>query len=197
MTIDPSRLEFAPLTAERWDDFARLFGANGACGGCWCMWWRLARAEFNAGKGEGNRKAMREIVASGAVSGVLAYYEGAPVGWCAIAPRDAYPSLKRSRILKPVDARPVWAVTCFFIAKAFRNRGVSVALLKAAVRFAASRGATLVEGYPHDPRGAQLPAPFVWTGLANAFRAAGFQEAARRSPTRPIMRLDLTGTRAN
>ncbi|MFB3829824.1 MAG: GNAT family N-acetyltransferase [Bryobacteraceae bacterium] len=186
--LDPSKLEFAPLAKDRWNDFARLFGANGACGGCWCMWWRLARAEFNARKGEENRQAMRKIVASGAMPGVLAYYEGEPIGWCAIAPREAYPSLKRSRVLRPVDGRPVWSVSCFFVAKPFRGQGVSVELLKAAVRFAAGRGAALVEGYPHDLGGSKRPAPFVWTGLVEAFRAAGFKEAARRSPTRPIMR---------
>src|SRR5574340_440910 len=190
--LDVARLEFTPLTKERWKDFAKLFGSNGACGGCWCMAWRLARAEFNAGKGEPNRKAMRKIVDSGAMPGVLAYYEGEPIGWCAIAPREVYPALERSRVLKPIDERPVWSVSCFFVAKPFRVQGVSVELLKAAVRFAASRGATLVEGYPQDLGGSKLPAPFVWTGLAGAFRAAGFQEAARRSRTRPIMRETVT-----
>ncbi|HKQ62266.1 MAG TPA: GNAT family N-acetyltransferase, partial [Candidatus Polarisedimenticolaceae bacterium] len=90
-------------------------------------------------------------------------------------------------VLKPVDAAPVWSVSCLFVARAHRRRGISVGLLRAARRHAARHGALLVEGYPVDPRG-RAPDAFVWTGLASAFRQAGFTEVARRSPTRPIMR---------
>ena len=151
------------------------------------MWWRLNRAEWDRGKGEGNRKAFRRLVRSGAELGVLAYADGEPVGWCAIAPREQYPRLASSRILKPVDDQPVWSVTCFFIARGFRHQGLSTALLKAAVDFARSRGAKFVEGYAHDVKKPSADV-FVYTGLASAFRKAGFKEAARRSKTRPIMR---------
>jgi GNAT superfamily N-acetyltransferase len=180
--------EFHPLTPNRWPDLERLFGANGACGGCWCMWWRASPSEFRRDKGAGNRRALRRLVAAGAEPGILAYdADGAPVGWCAIAPRTEYPRLERSRILAPVDDRAVWSVTCFFIARGHRRRGLSRVLLEAAVRFAADRGADIVEGYPVETATRQAD-PFVWTGLASAFRRAGFREVARRSPTRPIMR---------
>jgi len=152
------------------------------------MWWRLNRVEWNRGKGEGNRKALRKLVHSGAEAGVLAYADGEPVGWCAIAPREQYPRLGRSRILKPVDDQPVWSVTCFFIARGFRHQGLSTKLLKAAVDFARARGAKIVEGYPHDSKKATADV-FVYTGLVSAFRKAGFKEVARRSKTRPIMRV--------
>ena len=184
----PGRTEIVPVTAERWPDLETLFGPRGACAGCWCMWWRLPRKEFEARKGEGNREALRAIVASDAVPGLLAYVEGVPAGWCAIAPRDHYPGLARSRILSPVDERPVWSVTCFFIARSYRRRGLTVRLLLAAVEHARSRGAQVVEGYPHDAGEGELPPAFAWTGLAAAFRTAGFEEVARRSPKRPIMR---------
>lgn len=180
-------LSFHPLTPERWADLEHLFGPRGACAGCWCMWWRLARTEWKRGKGEGNRKAFRKLVRSGAEPGVLAYADGEPVGWCAIAPREQYPALTRSRILKPVDNRPVWSVTCFFIARRFRHQGLSTGLLKAAVDFASARGAKIVEGYPHDAKKATADV-FVYTGLVSAFRRAGFKEVARRSASRPIMR---------
>jgi GNAT superfamily N-acetyltransferase len=183
-----SAYEFHPLTPDRWPDLERVFGAKGACGGCWCMWWRASPSEFRRGKGAGNRRAFRRLVTGGLEPGILAYdARGTPVGWCAIAPRKEYPRLDRSRILAPVDDRQVWSVTCFFIAREHRRRGLSRALLEAAVRFAAERGARIVEGYPVEPR-ARQPDPFVWTGLASAFRRAGFREVARRSPTRPIMR---------
>ena len=96
-----------PATPDRWHDLERLFGAKGACGGCWCMLWRLPRGEYDRGKGEGNRAAMRVLIAAGKAPGLLAYVGKEPVGWCAVAPRAVYPGLERSRILKPVDDRPV------------------------------------------------------------------------------------------
>ena len=182
-----ARYAFHPLTPDRWDDLARLFGPKGACGGCWCMWWRAAPADFRAGRSGGNRRAFRALVRSGAEPGVLAYEGDEPVGWCAIAPREAYPRLARSRVMAPVDEQPVWSVTCFYVDREHRGRGLTVALLDAAARFAAERGARIVEGYPTEP-GAHQPDVFVYTGVASAFQAAGFDEVARRSPHRPVMR---------
>ena len=187
-TGGPVKLEFSPLTFDRWADFETLFGERGACGGCWCMWWRLKRAEFEQKKGAGNKKLMKAIVRSGEVPGLLAFAGGRPVGWCAVAPRENLPGLDRSRILKRVDDTPVWSVACFFIDKNWRKRGVSVALLKAAVRYVKQKGGKVLEGYPVEPRKDTTPAVFAWTGLASAFEAAGFEEVARRSETRPIMR---------
>jgi len=182
---------FAPLTGERWADLEVLFGPRGACGGCWCMAWRLTRSEFDRGKGDGNRKAFRAIVRSGAEPGVLAYHGGEPVGWCAVAPREDYPALGRSRVLAPVDERPVWSISCLFVARAARRSGVSVRLIRAAVEHAAAHGGSVVEAYPVEPYSENMPAAFAWTGTASAFRKAGFTEVLRRSRTRPIMRLEI------
>jgi len=182
------RFTFHPLTPPRWGDLETLFGERGACGGCWCMWWRLKRSEFNQNKGENNRKAFQDIVKAGEVPGLLAYAGDQPVGWCAVAPRESYPALERSRILKRVDDQPVWSVTCFFIAKPYRRKGLTVLLLHAAIEYTRSQGAAILEGYPVDPGEDELPAPFAFTGLAPAFKKAGFVEVARRSTKRPIMR---------
>jgi len=184
--------DFRPLTPATWDDFTTLFGERGACGGCWCMWWRLTRPEFERNKGEGNRAAMQAIVESGEVPGILAYHQAEPVGWCAVAPRERFARLARSRILQPVDDRPVWSVVCFFIRKDFRRRGLSLALLRAALDHVRRSRGDVVEGYPVEPKDGRLPDAFVWPGLAATFRAAGFTEVARRSPTRPVMRYCLT-----
>jgi GNAT superfamily N-acetyltransferase len=181
-------LAFHPLTAERWADFEELFGPRGACAGCWCMYWRLKRAEFNTGKGEGNRRAMLRLVRSGEVPGLLAYDGKKPVGWCSVAPREQFSALGRSKILRPVDEQAVWSVVCFYIAKPYRRRGVTVLLLGAAADYARSQGAGILEGYPVEPREGKTPDVFAYTGLASAFRGAGFEEVARRSATRPIMR---------
>jgi GNAT superfamily N-acetyltransferase len=185
------KLTFAALIPERWPDLERLFGERGACGGCWCMWWKLTHAEFKQGKGEGNRKAFKKIVAAGTIPGILAYHDGQPIGWCAVEPRANYRRFERSRVLQPVDEAPVWSVTCFFVARPYRGRGVMTQLLRAAKEHARQHGATILEGYPVEPSKGKLPDPFVYTGLPSAYRAAGFVEVARRSPTRPIMRCSL------
>lgn len=182
---------FHPLTPERWSDLETLFGKNGACGGCWCMTWRVPRKTFNAQKGNGNRLALKTIVENDEEPGILAYADGKPVGWCALAPREAYPALERSRLLTPIDDQPVWSISCFFIGKEYRRRGLTVALLRAAIDFVRERGGKIVEGYPVEPKTDPMPAVFAWTGMASAFRKAGFKEVARRSPTRPIMRVAI------
>lgn len=179
---------FTPLTPETWGDFARLFGPRGACGGCWCMLHRVPRKDWEAGKGEGNRTAMRKLVKSGVVPGLLAYAGGEAVGWCSVAPRECFPGLARSRVMQPPDERPVWSVTCFYIAKSARGRGLSVSLLNAVCDHVTAQGGRIVEGYPTEPKTAKMPPAFAWMGLAAAFRRAGFEECARRSETRPLMR---------
>jgi GNAT superfamily N-acetyltransferase len=183
-------LTFAPLTPARWDDIAALFGERGACGGCWCMLWRTRRVDFDAGKGRSNRNAFHRLVQAGGTPGVIAYSGNTPIGWCAVAPREQYSALARSRVLAPVDDTPVWSISCLFVERGHRRSGVSSRLLKAAVDHARAGGAAIVEGYPVEPRTGSVPDAFAWTGLAASFRRAGFSEVARRSATRPIMRID-------
>jgi GNAT superfamily N-acetyltransferase len=93
--------------------------------------------------------------------------------------------------LAPVDDRPVWSVACLLIKRQHRRRGLSAQLLRAAVTFAAQHGAAILEGYPHAKAAGRMPDLFAWTGIASAFARAGFVEVARRSPGRPIVRIDL------
>ena len=183
-----SRLDFVPLTIDRWGDFEKLFGENGACGGCWCMWWRLTAKEFQARKGSGNRRAMKRIVRSGRVPGILACVGGEAVGWCSVAPREEFPRLARSRTLRPVDDKKVWSIVCLFIDRQYRNAGLSAELLKGAAEFARRSGAEIVEGYGVEPRKGRTADVFMYHGPASSYRRAGFVEIARRSETRPIMR---------
>ena len=144
-------------------------------------------------KGDGNKLAMKAIVDSGEVPGILAYHSTKAIGWCAIAPRGSYPALSRSRILQPVDNRPCWSVACLFIERSYRKRGISAELLRAASEYARSQGAELVEGYPVEPKSEKdIPPAFAWTGISKAFVRVGFIEVIRRSPTRPIMRMEFS-----
>lgn len=180
-------VEIVPLTPERWPQLAELFGEKGACAGCWCMFPRLTTPEWKAAHAT-NRRSFQRIVRSGSVPGLLAMEGDRPVGWIAIAPRAEYRRFERSKVLAPVDEKPVWSVPCFFVARDRRGAGLTVRLLRAACAWAAGQGAALVEGYPIEPRAGRLPAAFAWYGLASAFRAAGFREVMRRSKVRPIMR---------
>jgi GNAT superfamily N-acetyltransferase len=181
-------LDVKPLELSRWRDLEQLFGERGACGGCWCMWWRQTAREFAASKGEGNRRAMKAIVRSGRIPGLVAYRGGEPVGWISVAPREEFPRLERSRILKPVDGQPVWSVVCFFVARPHRDAGLAKHLLQAAVEHVRKRGGRIVEGYAIEPKEGRTPDLFAYPGPAALYRKAGFKEVCRRSEARPIMR---------
>src|SRR5207244_1087922 len=116
-------------------DLEKLFGAKGACGGCWCMTWRLKRSDWEEGKGESNKQSLRALVERDDQPGVIAYADGEPIGWCSVAPREAFIALARSHVLAPVDATPVWSISCLFVARPNRRQGISVKLIEAAVAF--------------------------------------------------------------
>ena len=187
-----TELTTAPVTPGRWGDLRTLFGPNGAYSGCWCMFLRLGAKAFDANcprGGAANRRLLAEVVAAGAEPGLLAYRDGAPVGWVAVAPRAVYGRVLRSPVHKPIDdAGPVYSITCFFIAKAARGAGIADVLLNAAVEFASARGAHIVEAYPTDVGDERPTAAEMWRGSLKQFERAGFEVAARRKPARPIVR---------
>jgi GNAT superfamily N-acetyltransferase len=187
-------LEVLPVTPDRWDDVADLAGERGFTSGCWCMWWRVTSKEFEERHGAGLRQDFRELVAAGPEPGLLAYVDGRPVGWVAVAPRDEYPRLDRSPKLRRLDDRPVWSITCFTIDRQHRRQGVAAALLDAAVDFARQRGADVVEAYPIDTAGGKRSSADLYTGTLAMFERAGFEEVARRGG-RPIVRRTLALSR--
>ena len=187
---DTLPLSIKPIKRNLWTDLEELFGLNGACGGCWCMHWKLRGKAFDEAKGSATRQMHKSIVDSGTVTGLLAYSRGNVIGWVAVEPRTNYEKLAHSRVLKPVDGQPVWSVTCFYVAKDYRRQGVTVSLLKAAVEHVKHKGGRIVEGYPVETA-QDMPAPFIFTGTASAFQEAGFVEVARNSPTRPIFRFEI------
>jgi GNAT superfamily N-acetyltransferase len=192
-TGSPLALRFEPVTPDRWNDLEKLFGERGACGGCWCMSWRKQRAEFVRDKGMANRASLHVLVKKGPPPGILAYDGETPVGWCAVAPRREYIRLANSRVLRPIDDAPVWSISCLFVTRPYRRRGVAVGLLTAAAGFVKRQGGIIVEGYPVLPTKGVLPDAFVWTGPLRAFLRAGFEEMPRWSESRPIVRCFLGG----
>ncbi len=181
-------MEFRPVTRDRWDDFEKLFGSSRASSGCWCMWWRITRSDFDRNRNKGNRKAMKGLVDSGVVPGILGYEGGEPVGWCSVAPREDFGSLNRSHVLKKVDDKPVWSIVCFFIHKDHRDEGMGTKLLEGAVQYAKDRGAEIVEAYPTKPRGKRLDPGSSFMGIPKVFERAGFERVADPSEAKAIMR---------
>jgi GNAT superfamily N-acetyltransferase len=138
----------------------------------------------------GRKRALKAVVEAGGTPGLIAYSGDTPVGWISLGPREDYARLQTSFIMKPVDDAPVWSIVCFFVDPRFRGQGVCEALLAAGVRYARSRGARLIEGYPVDRAGRSSP-DAMWFGPKAMFDRAGFQEVARRKSTRPVVRRAL------
>jgi GNAT superfamily N-acetyltransferase len=177
-------LSLHPVTCERLSDLACFSERHGKFRYCSCMRWRMRSADFGSSTKASRAAALERLVLDGQQTGVLAYLDGEPVGWCSVAPRESYHGLERYRALARIDDRPVWAVACFFVDRRFRRRGLTVALLKAAVDYAHSEGAKIVEGYPVTP-GARL---YTYMGSPSTFRSAGFHDVTPPGATRSFMR---------
>lgn len=189
------KLDIQPLTPNRWDDLVKLFHKPGGSfpRSCWCMYYRVS-----GGKGlppgptpkDRNRKGLKALVDRGGTPGLIAYEGGEPVGWISLGPREEYAKLQKSPVMKPVDDKPVWSVVCFFVESGSRGKGVCEQLLRAAEKYAKSKGATLLEAYPMDKK-KRHHASFLWFGSKSMFDRAGYEEVCRRKPERPIVRKAL------
>lgn len=184
--------EAHPVTKDRWQDLAELFDRP-IVRTCFCMFYRKTGA--GTGVGSENRRAMKALVDKGIVPGIIGYENGVPVAWVSLGPREDYAKLRRSPIMKPVDDRPVWSIVCFFVDSGARGRGLSERMLRAAVDYARSCGARLVEAYPVDKAKRSHPDDMFF-GAKSVYDRAGFREVARRKPTRPVVRKALRPRRS-
>ena len=95
----PDDLTFEPLSKKNWNKFVQLFGERGACGNCWCMYFRLRKDDFTEGKqNDGNKELMKELVWKNKPTGIIGCHEGQAIAWCAFAPREDYLKLEKSRV---------------------------------------------------------------------------------------------------
>jgi GNAT superfamily N-acetyltransferase len=192
-------LEIYPLTSERWPDLVRLFDGPGGSQvrGCWCMFYRRSgRTEVPDGmsRPEHAKCSLKALVDAGTVPGLIGYRGREPVGWLSLGPREDYARLERSPVMRPVDAKPVWSVVCFYTAKRTRGQHVAEAMLAGAIDYARSCGARLLEAYPVD-KVKRSADDSMWFGGKAMYDRAGFAEIARRKPTRPVMRKALRAKR--
>ena len=176
-----------PLTQETWPALEDLFGPLGACNGCWCMYWRIG-SEYKRRDRAANREAFRQIVEHGPSPGLLAFDGDRAIGWLQLTPREELPWLERTWRLRRLDDEPVWSISCLYVRIGYRRRGVSTALVRAAIEAARAAGAQVLEAYPLD---AELTPSASGTGFLPSFVASGFEVAARHAPPRPIVRLRL------
>ena len=134
-----------------------------------------------------NRDRFADVVAQGAPPGLVGYLSGDPVGWVQVALRSDFPTILRSRLVRPVDDVEAWSINCFVVRVGYRHKGVASGLAAAAVAYAKAAGASVVEAYPVD--GATWSAADYYTGSLGMFLDLGFAEVTRRKATRPIVRL--------
>jgi GNAT superfamily N-acetyltransferase len=191
---EPMKILVKELNPEMWPDIEKLFGPNGACGGCWCMYWRTKKGvKWEVAKGLKNKASFRRLVRSGKAHGALAMVDNEPVGWVSFDRRVDYDRLNRSQSLACSDCELVWSVPCFYIKSGFRGMGVASALLEAVLKIMKRHGASIVEGYPVVPKnkGDRIPAAFAWTGTKSLFAKAGFQSVDTRERGKERMRITL------
>ncbi len=194
---DPAVLLVVPAAADCWPDLEEVFGTRGDPSRCWCQWF-FEGAKVGPGElAAANKESLRAQVSAGPPPGVIAYLDGAPVGWAAVARRPVYTRLRRSAVLRGTPAsrfqdNSVWSVTCFVVRQGARRRGVATALLHGAVELAQRAGASVIEGYPVDlARKSSATAPELYHGVLSTFLRAGFAEVSRPMPARPLVRLYL------
>jgi GNAT superfamily N-acetyltransferase len=195
-----SELEILPLTPDRLPDLAGLFGQGGDPKWCWCSFYRVRGVDFRTATAKGNRavleRATATTAAAGRAPGLIAYRNGEAIGWVSLGPRDDYERLQHSKVLAPIDDRPVWSIVCFVVARRARGQGVARVLLDAAIAYARDHGANLLEAYPADSEGGRIPAANAFKGTVPMFEHAGFEvverrQANRTSAPRPIVRREV------
>ncbi|MFF1572125.1 GNAT family N-acetyltransferase [Leifsonia sp. NPDC058292] len=191
--METENIKVEAIRADLWPQLAEVFGEPGDASGCWCQWFKLTGTQNRELPRDAKAARLRESIAGDPAPGVIAWINDEPVGWAAVEPFSAYPSLGRSPITKRLADDPLdpWAVTCFVVRHDFRRRGVAAALLRGAVDHATAQGAVVVEGYPVDTAvRPSLSSAERYHGTVSLFESAGFHEVRRPSATRAVMRFE-------
>ena len=189
MTDRPDEFTFRPVEPSTWPDFECLFSSRGAPHHCWCLPYRATREEAEQRDRATLKAGMARRIQQGEPVGLLAFDGDTPIGWCSVAPRPTFPRLRTFSVTGAADANDasVWSLTCFFVPRRLRGRGLATRLLDAAIDRARTQGARALEAYPVDP---ESPS-YRYGGLRPMFSAAGFRDIGRLGKRRHVMRLDL------
>ncbi len=176
-----------PADADQWPAIEDLFGRTGASDGCWCLYWRIGPAYGKRPRTE-NKAALEAIVSTETPPGLLAFEGSKPVGWCQVTPRHKLPWLEHR--FKGRSDPDIWAISCFYVRRGDRGRGVMSALISVSLKMAKEAGAVSIEAYPVDTT---VPGSTrnIFTGTVDAFRRTGFSVVAGQGTARPVMVHDL------
>jgi GNAT superfamily N-acetyltransferase len=191
-----------PANEASWEDLQTIFGPRGEPHRCQCQWFLIPASEWRGVSLEDRAQRLREQTDCGhpdaeSTSGLVAYLDAEPAGWCAVEPRVNYPRLRDGRVpwlgrSEDKDDPGVWAVTCFVTRAGYRRRGVSRALAAASVGFARDRGARALEAYPIVIKpGQEFGWGELYVGSSEIFAAAGFRVVSRPTERRVVMRMDF------
>lgn len=189
------KIKVKPISPSLWQDLETLFGEKGACGGCWCMYWRQEKGEdWDRLKGAENKKRFKKLVAAEKAHGAIAYDGGIPIGWISFDRRIDFSKLNRAPSFKCDDAKDVWSIPCFYIKSGYRGKGVATELLNFAVKYLQKVGANIIEGYPVKIKSGKMPAAFAWTGTVAIFKKLGFGPVGKKDGGKQRMRRSLSKT---
>ena len=197
-TIDGMAIRIEPLTPNRIADLATLFDQGGDPKWCWCAYFRARGRDWTNSTAAANRDLLEAATREqDHAPGLIAYDDDVVVGWVSLGPREDYERLAFSKVLAPLDDKPVWSIVCFVVGRKSRGQGIAAALLDGAIEYAHGHGATILEAYPVDlTEGERVPSANVYQGTLGMFERAGFKVVARRqanaaAAARPIVRKAL------
>jgi GNAT superfamily N-acetyltransferase len=176
-------LTFHEVDQETWPDLEQLFESRGGPKYCWCMVWRATPKELK-GNAQVHKAALKHRVDTTIPIGIVGYLDQEPIAWCSIAPRTTFHGLGG---INGVIEENVWSLTCFFVKRHLRGKGIIRQLIKAAVTHATLKGATIVEAYPVDPGSPS----YRFMGYVESFKSAGFEEVGRAGSRRHVLRLKV------
>jgi GNAT superfamily N-acetyltransferase len=181
-TIKPTRLTVKPVDKGTWKDFKRFFQSKGCPSYCWCMAWRMTKAELKQNTSGNRKKFIRKRVSSGIPIGLLGYEENKPIAWCSIAPRETYQRLGGDERLENA-----WSIACFFIKREYRDQGLVDLLIDRAKKYAKKNGAKYLEAYPVEP---ESPS-YRFMGFVKTFEKASFHFVKKAGTRRNVMTCKL------
>lgn len=186
-------LTVRPLTVETWPAFAALAERhNGVWGGCWCTWFHTMHAEKTF-SGEGNRELKERMVAEGRTHAAIVFDGEVAVGWCQFGSPSELPNIyHRKQYDEGVTEPPDYRLTCFFVDRAYRRRGVAAAALQGALELIAQSGGGVVEAYPQDTGGKKIGASFLYSLTRGHFASAGFVYDRPKGKNHCVMRITVT-----
>ncbi|MGU3643927.1 GNAT family N-acetyltransferase [Microbacterium sp. C23T] len=192
-----ANITIEPATADRFDDAQHALSGGGDGHGCQCQWWMITNAEWQKTSQEQREGLLRDEIDAGPPPALIAYVDGEAAGWVRIGPRTKQVRIGRTRNFsdasqEPWDDDSVWSVSCFVVRKEHRQHGLNAKLLDAAIDYARTSGARVIEAYPLDlDAGKKIPVNDLFHGVLSTFEEAGFREVARPKPHLAIVSLDL------